>query len=119
MVQRAHMPGTISKAHSAAATLPLAEGSFWAGCFSHIGNLYFLDQVEKLLAIKALVVAAKMAVDVFRIPGMRKMFLRCMTLRFDLRDAHILHKIVIAALVVVLLTVRMTAAKPCMRTRML
>ena len=107
MVQCAHRPGTVSKAHSAAATLPLAEGSVWGGFFSHIGNLYSLHQVKKLLAIKALVEAAKMVVDVFRIPGMRKIFLRCMTLRFDLRDEHNLHKIVTAALVVVLLTVRM------------
>jgi hypothetical protein len=54
----------------------LFEGCIWVPCYSHVGNLFFLDQVKEVKCIKELVVSTKVVADVFRTQAFRKIFLQ-------------------------------------------
>jgi hypothetical protein len=66
------MPATVR----AVASYRLFEGCIWVRCYSHDGNLFFLDQVKEVMCIKELVVSAKVVADVFRTQAFRKIFLQ-------------------------------------------
>jgi hypothetical protein len=67
------MPKTAQEA----AKMRLAKGALWIPCFSHVMNLYFLDQVREVSVIKLLLVHAKQVVTVFRLATFRKIFVQC------------------------------------------
>jgi hypothetical protein len=67
------MPKTAQEA----AKMRLAKGALWIPCFSHVMNLYFLDQVREVSVIMLLMVHAKQVVTVFRLATFRKITKQC------------------------------------------